>query len=110
MDRAALGAGQQIVVGGQDRAREVTRGIDHGGPCRAQQPVGHLTDDPVERVRQNRQQDRIEGGGHAATWSRWRWKLRCSSSRAAQPGGITTVVVDSSTIAGPVITWWGPRV
>ncbi len=60
VDRKPLGRSQQLVLGGDERAREVAGHVEHRRAPRAQQRVRHLPADAVEAVREHRQQHRIE--------------------------------------------------
>ena len=65
--RQPLGGGEQPVVGGDQRAREVARHVEHGRAAAAQQRVLHLAHDRVEPVRDDREQHGVEGAHAAAT-------------------------------------------
>ena len=58
--RQALGGGEQPVVAGDERAREVARHVEDRRAAGAQQRVLHLAHDAVEAVGDHRQQDGIE--------------------------------------------------
>ena len=65
----ALGGGKQPAVGGDQRAREVARHVEHGGAAAAQERVLHLAHDRVEAVRDDREQHGVEGAHAASTCS-----------------------------------------
>ena len=56
----ALGGGEELVVGGDDRAGEVPRHVEDRGATGAEERVGHLAHDRFEAVREHRHQRRVE--------------------------------------------------
>ena len=56
----ALGGGEQLIVGGDDRAREVAGHVEDGRAPGAKQRVGHLADDRLEPVGEHREQHRVD--------------------------------------------------
>ena len=56
----ALGGGEQLVVGGDDRAGEVARHVQDRGAPGPEQRVGHLPHDRFEAVGEDRHQRRVE--------------------------------------------------
>ena len=60
VDRKALGAGQELIAGRDDRTREVARSVQERRAARPQERVRHLAHDRVEPLRQDGEQDRIE--------------------------------------------------
>ena len=68
VDGAAVGSGEELVLGGGEGAGEVAGG-ELGGAAGADQGFGHLADDAVDAVGHDEQLDRVHGGSlgwHAA--------------------------------------------
>lgn len=62
--RQPLGRGDQVVLGGDERAREVARD-ERGGAGGADQGVGHFAGDAVEAVGHDQELDGVEVRGGA---------------------------------------------
>ena len=77
--RQPLGGGEEPVVAGDQRAREVARHVEHRRASRAQQRVFHLAHDGVETVGDDGEQDWIETHD-AATSSRMPAAVRSAAS------------------------------
>ena len=60
VDRVAVGGGQQIAVGGHERAGEVARRVDHARARRAQQRVRHLAGHALEALLHDRELDPVD--------------------------------------------------
>src|SRR5262245_45220352 len=86
----------------EDHAAEIARLADDGGIAGAIEMIMHLFDQAGDLVAQDLDGDRVDGRRccHAR---RSRIKLRKPSARPPQPGGMTVVASNCSTIAGPAI-------
>ena len=100
----ALGEAEELVVGGDDAAREVAAGVeDHRAPG-ADQRVGHGPHDRGEAARKHRQVDRIERLGRRLKFAHNSpWKRPCGADRCSEieSTGVSVWSVTTSTSAGP---------
>ena len=55
MNRQAFGSGEQLIVGGNDAARKITRRVEHAGAAGPEQSVGHLAAHALEALVENGQ-------------------------------------------------------
>jgi hypothetical protein len=60
MDRQSFGAGEELVVAGTDRAREIARAVDDGRPRSAEQGVRHLADNSVDAIGDDRGENGVD--------------------------------------------------
>ena len=90
--------GDKPSVAVHDDATEVTRFPDDRRIAGAVKMIVHLIGEAGDLVAQDLDRDRVDAHGLAS-----RIRLRAPSTRAVQPGGITVVASNCSTMAGPGI-------
>jgi hypothetical protein len=93
----ALGHGHDLGLAVHEHAGEVLALVEDGRVRGAHEGDAHLAHDRHEGLAQDLERDGVD---HAAS-VRSRIRLPWSSTSPAQPGGITVVAPNSSTMAGP---------
>src|SRR5216684_532318 len=93
----SLGHGHDLRVAVHENAGEVLALVENGRVGGAHEGDAHLAHDGPEGLAEHLEGDGID---HAAS-SRWNRRLPRSSTAPRQPGRITVVAPNSSTMAGP---------
>src|SRR5215475_5204065 len=91
----------QAAVAVENHARKIARFADDGGIAGAVEMKMHFFDQARDLVAQNLDGDGVQSWNHFQTSCFDRTRLRKPSTAACQPGGITVVASNCSTIAGP---------